>query len=414
MPSSSSLNRSASNSNFKLSESSNLPIFQGCVLVKWLTTMDSWLKSAKPAAKVAQSVVDLSITFESSAESGKAEMQDLNANAQLKDASQQDRADVNAQLKDASQLGAKRPLSDISTSVNVAAPSSGLTGDNCFKKEAVAPAAVPESSGGYIPEVANNKIGYREAVFLGHTESPKKIVKKAKKAKKEKEFYCDPELIKLYNSGLLHDHIRNSITADIAGMCYDNGLPRSGAKYKLVELLLDHVKIGAFKAAHGSNDSLGGRVAAEFAGVKVRFAGARSLYRKHIKNSLKKSCTERLEITLAATRGMDHHIFVAITGKDCGKYNGKYDDVGETMQDEVGLGLKNLLFSCAAKFTPDQLQSLLSFIADKDSTKCEPYGFMDYKYLVFNLWPKKMCSDWFMAFPETVRVAIEQIATVQD
>ena len=51
----------------------------------------------------------------------------------------------------------------------------------------------------------------------------------------------------------------------------------------------DHAQAGIFKAKHGSSDTQGGRIGAEYAAAKG-FAGARGLYRKHIKGSLKKVC----------------------------------------------------------------------------------------------------------------------------
>jgi hypothetical protein len=78
---------------------------------------------------------------------------------------------------------------------------------------------------------------------------------------------------------------------------------------------------------------------------------------------------------------MDHHIYEAITGRDRGKYNGKYDEIGIDMHNEVGRVLRNLYVDCSkdgSGATPEQQQRFEAFIKDENSSKCVPYGFEPY------------------------------------
>ena len=86
---------------------------------------------------------------------------------------------------------------------------------------------------------------------------------------------------------------------------------------------------------------------------------------------------------LAAVRGMDYHIFGAITGPQAKKYNGGRGEIGLEMQREVAEQLKEFFIECGAGLGEDAFRRFVDFVGDAKSTRCEPYVLARYRDAAF-------------------------------
>lgn len=160
------------------------------------------------------------------------------------------------------------------------------------------------------------------------------------------------------------------------GICSENQLPRTGAKYVLKAALIEHAKQAAFRKEGAEAGGVASEVAAQFAKSSMKFAGARSLFNKLVKKSEKiGSVTERVDTVLAAAKGMDFHIYTAITGPQAKKYNGGRGELGLEAHQEVADALVGLFCAVAPRLSDSQFDAFMAFIQDPKSTRCEPYGF---------------------------------------
>jgi hypothetical protein len=175
----------------------------------------------------------------------------------------------------------------------------------------------------------------------------KKIVAAGKKAKKEKDFRIGDELLSWAKAGTLYSEINGRTTSQLKGVCQDSGLRYGGAKYKLVERLLEHGKEGlrrhtwaAKKEAAEAGDASAEAEALFFAGGPT-FGRALQLFRREHKKLMEKTKKnkktkkpfvmdhrKRFQWMAGMTAGFDAALTKAITGKDRKKYNGSRGEKG--------------------------------------------------------------------------------------
>jgi len=240
-------------------------------------------------------------------------------------------------------------------------------------------------------------------------------------------------------------------TAGVADYCCFNGLPRSGAKYKLIASLREHVQMAAFKAedsvisaALNANANkltpmqpldqnmtasalIVSKINADFESKSMSFAGASKCYAKHMKIAQTKAAGVRMHMTLAATRGVDYHIYKAITGPKCKLYNGSRGELGIDLHEQICGDLRQLLIDCATSLTQEELVTFLTFCNGKTSTKCEPYGFRPYAFYMSSdilsagikersnisfaafTNPPSDATAWYAALPATIKDTIKAV-----
>lgn len=151
-----------------------------------------------------------------------------------------------------------------------------------------------------------------------------KEAKQKKAQAKEDNYYCDPELIAMYENNTLRMYLDSHNTAMLQSYCSEHGIPRSQPKYKLMSALLDHVMQGAMKKEAKSKGGVEGDTEQLFSKASMGFKGGCALFFKLVKGSVKiANAEERMDTIVGAVRGMDNQIFKAITGPNCKKYNGR-------------------------------------------------------------------------------------------
>lgn len=88
----------------------------------------------------------------------------------------------------------------------------------------------------------------RSAPASQNAAAPASQAKKAKK--KPVEFFCTPDLLEWHDNDTLWKELDNRNTQSLKEICLRNGVPRSGPKYQLTQLLREH----AAKASRSRRD----------------------------------------------------------------------------------------------------------------------------------------------------------------
>ena len=198
-----------------------------------------------------------------------------------------------------------------------------------------------------------------------------------------------------YKDKTIYQKLDSMNTEEVKAYCEENGLKLSGPKYALRDRLIAHCELASFRAennlptapdGHDSdhneeNETISDRVIKDFATNKMSWGDARDMYYEYIKEAKTFSSPERrVEMTLAATRGMDYHLYKAITGPDCKMYNGSRGEIGLELHYEICAELAGLYHTCRDDnlLSDELLQQLLNFCKKENSSKCKPYGFDRY------------------------------------
>ena len=223
------------------------------------------------------------------------------------------------------------------------------------------------------------------------TPSPPTKKRKKSNASADDYFYCTPMILEWYKAATIWSEIDKMNTKECQEHCRFNNLKVSGAKYILRDRLIDHAKLAQFREENNltTNDdnvnkeeSITSNIIREFASNQLNFSKSVTIFRNHIKSAKKldtkkdgKNCYEmRLEMTLAAARGIDFQLLKAITGPDRGNYNGKYDEIGIDFQNEICNEFLQLYNECKNLLTKESLNKFIKFVNAKNSSKCEEYG----------------------------------------
>jgi len=211
----------------------------------------------------------------------------------------------------------------------------------------------------------------------------KKIVAAAAKAKKEKDFNCPPELLEWKKEGKLRKKLGDLTTDEVKVYCREAKLKYGGAKYKLVASLLDHVeealkreKVDALQALADEDDLSAG---AELLFAKVKsFNAACNLFDKHFGKLAKQHPTagEQLQVMIGLTRGFDSLLLKAITGPNCGQYNGKYGERGMDGQNKVSEAWRGFLTEQGKALSDEDWEMAVDFLFKELPTAA--YGFPAY------------------------------------
>mmetsp|Transcript_22981 Transcript_22981/g.45620 ORF Transcript_22981/g.45620 Transcript_22981/m.45620 type:complete len:446 (-) Transcript_22981:204-1541(-) len=214
---------------------------------------------------------------------------------------------------------------------------------------------------------------------------------KAKRATdgKDENWRCSGELLRWVESKTVHQELEKRTTEQLKLVCEENGLPRSGAKYKLKGLLLAHAKAAGFRHEAAGTGGVAAGIATQFAKSGLTFARALGLFAKLVKGSSKlANFRERVETVQAAAKGMDYQIYCAITGPNAKKYNGSRGEAGLEAHADVAKALADVFCACAeaggfmdggddggggALFA-----EFMDWVRDPSSTKCAPFGFDEY------------------------------------
>jgi len=211
----------------------------------------------------------------------------------------------------------------------------------------------------------------------------KKMVAAAAKAKKDKEFNCPQELLEWKMEGKLHKKLGDLTTEEVKVYCREANLKYGGAKYKLVASLLEHVeealkreKVDTLQALADENNLSAG---AELLFAKVKsFNAACNLFNKHFVKLAKQhpSAGKQLQVMIGLTRGFDSLLLKAITGPDCGQYNGKYDEKGMEGQNKVSEAWRGFLTEQGKTLSDEEWKMAVDFLFKELPTAA--YGFPSY------------------------------------
>ena len=217
-------------------------------------------------------------------------------------------------------------------------------------------------------KAGNSKAGNSKA---GKKPAP---AKKKAKASQKLALECPAELISAHKNGTIHSMLHAMNTNEIKGYCEHCKVPRSGAKYKILALLLDHVEKASFATCHDSGTD-SGALTLEFA--QLSFARAHTKFCK-LSAALKKGTADRRWASIvAAARGFDQVIYTAITGPKRKQYNGSSGETGIEANADVGRAVCEAFVMAAAGMSDDVLDAAVSDVIE-GPTKCVPYGFDNY------------------------------------
>ena len=207
---------------------------------------------------------------------------------------------------------------------------------------------------------------------------------KAKQAKKEASFRCEQSLIDLYLAKKLGAHLQACTTDALKCICETNGVPKSGAKYALVDRLSEHVETaflsGKAKAKAAAGDKSGEYELAmnKFKSFEAAFNHAKKLIQK-INRDIGVDgplLEESISIMAGVAAGFDRQLLTAITGKNRKRYNGAGGDFGMTATEEVAKGLLLFVQGHVDCMSAETLERVIDNIGSH--TLCEPYGFQTY------------------------------------
>ncbi|KAJ1551520.1 hypothetical protein HK096_009323 [Nowakowskiella sp. JEL0078] len=208
-----------------------------------------------------------------------------------------------------------------------------------------------------------------------------KAQKKRKQQEKESKFHCTDELLKWYESDEIYSKIDKLNTEAVKDICLENGLPRSGSKYKLKAMLIEHAKeavkhnkVTLLQSEADADPSKA--VELEFHKIKSFNAAVNFAKKKIAAIEKVTGLDEKLNVLAGLTRGFDMHLFAAITGPRAGFYNGKYGEQGEDAQIEICNAWVNFLRSFGNEMTFDEFMKFVDFGNFK--TQTQPYGFDGY------------------------------------
>jgi hypothetical protein len=276
---------------------------------------------------------------------------------------------------------------------------------------------------------------------------------KKKKAKTSTQLLCPVELLTAHHSGKLHSMLNGLNTNAIKDYCQQCKVPRSGAKYKIISLLISHVERVALMSSSGRDvgntgedgdgDSNGdrhgqyGEITFEFSSLSfarahTKFCKLDVLLKKQtetassISSSVVVDAKNRWNTIVAAAKGFDFVIYEAITGPKAKQYNGSYGEDGIEANDHVGkavcLAFINLYVASTLHtnthtdtdtddgvhhtiiITEMDIEEGVEFITS--NTKCEPYGF--YNYDCYLKEATEECKDQFE------RLSVEQKKKIED
>ena len=237
-------------------------------------------------------------------------------------------------------------------------------------------------------------------------------VKKAPPAKKKKKpkpavsLLCPEELLTAHNNGTLYSLLQSATTNDVKSYCAQCKVPRSGAKYKIVALLTEHVEKAGF-AATCDESSEEGALTLEFS--QLSFARARTKFNKLAGDLKKSDGGERWTTIVAAALGFDQVIYNVITGPNCKQYNGSRGEAGIEANEEIGLAVGEALVCAAGAMEETELDEALEEVISS-CTKCEPYGF--YNYDCFLKKGAARAAEEFARLPEDRRKKITEAMAV--
>ena len=153
---------------------------------------------------------------------------------------------------------------------------------------------------------------------------------------KDKVLSCSEELLTSWTEG--HEK-RN--TQDLKVLCEENGIPRSGAKYEIIEAIEAHVQgylrqqslLSKTETAAGSNSSeerLEVQADLKICNRKTLEAAFNTAKKEAAKMASEgaSSCpNKRFALLDGITSGLDHQIFTAVSGPSRARYNGKRGDL---------------------------------------------------------------------------------------
>ena len=204
---------------------------------------------------------------------------------------------------------------------------------------------------------------------------------KAKKKDKEDAFACPRELLEWSKAGTLHSQLNAMNTIAVKGWCGDCGLRYGGAKYKLVNRLLEHVDEALRREKFDmlrANAEQDPAAAAQLHFSKVKsFNAARNMFAKQFsKLPQQPTAAARLRAMIGLTRGFDIHLLKAITGPNRAKYNGKHGEEGMDGQLEVSTAWSEFLTAQGKELSEADWTLCASFVFEELPTAA--YGFDQY------------------------------------
>lgn len=204
-----------------------------------------------------------------------------------------------------------------------------------------------------------------------------------------KKFKCTAQLMEWANKGNIRSELQQRNTEALKVICEENNLLRSGPKYELISRLIENAEKGIRKkldnklkeeAEAGNKSSEIELTFSKFKSFEASMNHARKMIQKmgDLENS---KFNEKLDYLIGISKGVDSQLLVAITGPKCGKYNGKYDEIGIEGNSEIAH--EWLRFLKKRNEIGLTLEELDQFIKAADGIdKCVPYGFDTYFYII--------------------------------
>jgi myosin heavy subunit len=200
-----------------------------------------------------------------------------------------------------------------------------------------------------------------------------------------RKFKCTAQLMEWAKNDILRSELDKRNTEALKVICQENGVLRSGPKYELISRLMENAEKGIRKML---DDNLQAEADAgnKRSEVELTFSKFKSFEASmnHASKMIKKmeelpdsEFKEKLDFLSGISRGVDSQLLIAITGPKCGKYNGKYDEIGIEGNEEIAKEwLRFLENRNRIGLDLDQLDQYIK--ASQGIDKCVPYGFDTY------------------------------------
>jgi hypothetical protein len=197
----------------------------------------------------------------------------------------------------------------------------------------------------------------------------------------KKELICTGELLDLVLNGGLEQALQSLTLPQIKeAFCIPNKIPRSGAKYEVIQNVRSHLE--GFRRQQDSQNkaslAAGGDLVAEFelkVKQEVKFNAGVQLAEKLVAKQVPKQSTyqKRFDAMYGVTKGMDGIIYAVVSGPNASKYNGKYGEGAVDANDWIADSWIDFFTDNKADLTAENLsQSIETLSGDWRS---DAYGF---------------------------------------
>ena len=179
------------------------------------------------------------------------------------------------------------------------------------------------------------------------------------------------------NTGVLHEELHKRNTETLKGICQDNGIPRSGAKYEVIRSIISHIE--GYKRQQKKSELTGAGDVTSTLRLEVLSIKSLETVYKYCDNFFTKkldkeaNSPKKMKMLMGLTQGTLDQIYTAVTGPKANRYNGKHGELAmETLTLMSQLWIR-FFKSYGRNITFELIQSWCEVLADKHD--CEAFGY---------------------------------------